>query len=336
MKRYIVKLLIWSFVAGLFSLALLSVLDYRFIPGPKKIFLAEKAPKEIDLLIVGSSRAEFVINPRFFNEEFTVYNFAMAGHGLPSNYLLLKLMIEKYGFKVGQIVLSTDEFNFNGTISFSRKFRDDFFIDEIDDQEVFEAYQKYRGKTFASIIKHLPQTSTVIYSDIRKTFRNIPFMTRNILERSKAEHEKALSVYATTKGYSPLLQKSYIKNNFKKEKYVIEADDLEYFNKLAALCKKHNIQLSLFRAPMLHCNNYLSEDFDRFISTFTKENNIAFYDYKCSYQLEDQYYDNTHPTDAISQRLSMDLSNKLQPALAEYKRKSSTAPGRQALITMLQ
>jgi hypothetical protein len=227
MKRYLVKLLLWSFVAGGCSLALLSVLDHTFIPGPKKMFLTEKAPKEIDLLIIGSSRAEFVINPRFFNEEFSVYNFAMAGHGLPSNYLLLKLMLEKYGFKIGQIILSADEFNFNGTRGFSRKFRDDFFIDEIDDPEVYEAYQKYRGKTLASILKHVPQTSTVIYSDIRKTLRHLPYMTRQLFKRSKEEYEKELSVYTISKGYSPLLQKSYIKNNNKKETYVMESVELE-------------------------------------------------------------------------------------------------------------
>lgn len=336
MKRYIVKLLLWSLVAGGTSLGLLTAIDHSFIPGPKKMFLAEKAPKDIDLLIIGSSRAEFVIDPHLFNEEFTVYNFAMAGHGLPSNYLLLKLMIEKYGFKVGQIVLSTDELNFNGSKGFSRKFRDDFFIDEMDDPEVYEAYQKYRGKVFASVLKHLPQTSTVIYSDIRKTLRNLPFMTRHLLERSKAEYEKELNVFASTKGYSPLFQKSYIKDNNKKEKYVIEPDDLEYFNKLAALCKKHNIQLSLFRAPMLHCNNYQSEEFDSFISAFTRENNIPFFDYKCSYQLADQFYDATHPTDTISQRVSMDLSNKLQPALAELKKKNQTITSKPAFITMLQ
>jgi hypothetical protein len=335
MKKYLLKLLVWSFFAGLCSFAILSVFDHRFIPGPKKLFFTEKAPKEMDLLIIGSSRAEHVVNPKFFNADFQIYNYAMDGHGLPSNYLLLKQLVEKQGFKIGQVMLSLDEFNLNGSVGFSRKFRDDFFVDDMDDEEVYEAYQKYRGKTFAYILKHFPQTSIVVYSDIRKTLRNLPFMTRRVLETSKQEYEKSLDVFSSTRGYSPLLQKTIIKNSKKKEQYVIEPDDLEYFQKLVALCRKHNIQLNLFRAPVLHCENYQSDRFDQFIDSFTKENNIVFFDYKCRYQLDDQFFDNTHPTDSISQLISMDLSNKLQPELAANKRKETPATGKPALITML-
>jgi hypothetical protein len=327
MKTFIAKTLTWALIIGVCFFSILSIIDYRFTPGHKKNYFQEKARKEIDLLIVGSSRAEHVINPHFFSSNFTVYNYGIDGHGLPSNYLLLKVLLSKHKFKVSHILLNVDEISFNGTFGFARKFCDNFFVEDLHDDEVYAAYQNYRGKAFAFTLKHVPQTSTVIYNDVRKIVKNAPFITRSILDKSKKKYERILNGFDSLKGYSPLSARPAIANNNVKENYVIEKDDLMYFTKIVELCKKYNIQLSLFRAPILYCQNYISNDFDQYIQNFSKQNNIAFYDYKCQYQLNTHYYDVTHPADSIAQWISTDLSNKLQPVLAQNKQRSeSTKP----------
>lgn len=315
MKKFLTKLVIWIFAVSAFCIAALCLVDHRFIAGKKKMFIEQKGKRNVDLMIIGSSRAEFIIDPQRLSEEHTIYNGAYAGHGLPSNYFLLKLVVEKYGYKIKNVLLSTDEFNFNGSIGFSRKFRDDFFVDNLDDNEVFEAYKKYRGATFAHVLKHFPQASVLVYGDFRKLVKNIPSMLHPFSEQIKESNEASLNIYATTKGFAPITKSNTIKNDHIKKSYVIEEDDLHYFLKIVALCKKHKINMALFRAPVLYCQNSDSRLFDQFISNFTKQNNIPFYDYKCTFQNNKGYYDNTHPSITIAEQLSLDLKEKVQPLL---------------------
>jgi hypothetical protein len=298
---------------------LLSLINHQFVAGHKKVYIEQKASKKADLVIIGSSRAEHAIDPRLFDPNYTVYNFAMAGHGLPSNYLLLKMLVEKHQYSIGQVLLSADELNFNGTVALSRKFRDDFFVGDIHDKEVYEAYQKYRGNNFAMLLKSLPEASTIVYSDITRVIKNAPFAFHPLSSRYREKQENEINEEEQMKGYKPVFPTKKIHGKEQKTNYVIEEDDLYYFNKIVELCNKNKIKLTLFRAPILHCDAYGSQAFDAFITSFVNQHNIAFYDYKCQYQLPDQYYDNTHAADSICQVMTKDLRDKIQPVLAEQR-----------------
>jgi hypothetical protein len=311
MKKFIFKVALWIGILFLFFLLILHPLDPPITANKKRVYLEEYSVKNVDLLILGSSRAEHSIKPTLFADSLTVFNAGEDGYGLPSNYFLLKALLEKHQVKIKKILFQIDETAMNGDVGFSRKFRDDAFIEDIKDDEVYEAYKTYRNPYVAYAVRQYPQLGNLIYTNFKNFISHYPVVLKNHSETIKELYNKDIQKLHTTKGYAAIYESKVNEKEKSGRTYIIQNDDLHYFNKLIALCKQHNIELTMFRAPILYCNENDATLFDNFIDSFSKKNQIRFLDYKCEYQNPNLYLDKTHIVDSAATLLTQNIIKKI-------------------------
>lgn len=309
MKKFLIRAGLFLTIIIVFMIVVLKFTDVSLIEGRKKTFLEQREDRSLDLLVLGSSRAEHTFNPKVYAGSLDLFNIGEDGHGLPSNYLMLKTLVEKYGLKPERVLLQADEYTFNGTKNFSRKFRDDFFVTNIEDPEVYEAFKKYRGTAMANSIRWMPGTANLIYNDFGKFLKYHILSYKSIIPSLQKKHKSNVESFGKEKGYKPTSPPRPVKRT--KNTFLLEPDDVAYFNKIIDLCKRHNIKLYLYRSPVLYCEDTDGREFEAYIRKVTEENKIPFFDYKCDYQLPDHYFDQTHSDDSISTLLTKDLLLKI-------------------------
>ncbi len=261
---------------------------------------------------MGSSRAEHAVDPALFSKDEQVFNLGEDGHGMPSNYILLQLLVKEYYLKIDTLLLQTDEFSFNGEKGFSREFRDDVFYSYLNNPEVYEAYKNYSGKSLAVLLKFFPQAGNLIYNDFVKFLKNYPLVAKHYSNKLSDDFQKEVNRFSVNKGYTPLYEAHKVNKTSVTTVYTLQPDDVAYFIKIVSFCKSNNIKLILFRAPVLYCEEQNSSAFDYYIDMLSKQQSILFFDYKCSYQYEHNYYNNTHFTDTIARLMTKDLITKLK------------------------
>lgn len=311
MKKFLLKVSIWVVALFFFFTVILYPLNPSITANKKRTCIELYNMKNVDLLILGSSRAEHSVNPSLFADSLTIFNAGEDGYGLPSSYFLLKALLQKHHLKVKKVLFQIDETAMNGDEGFSRKFRDDAFVEDIQDDEVYEAYKTYRNPYIAHALKTFPQSSNLIYTNFRNFITNYPAVLKTYSKTIEDIYNKDIEKIHTTKGYAALYENRETKKNNSKKKYIIQHDDLDYLKKLVALCKQYDIDLCMFRAPILHCNEDDATLFDEFITSYSKENNIPFLDYKCEYQNPSFYFDKTHITDTGATLLTQKIITNL-------------------------
>jgi hypothetical protein len=307
---------IWKVLFSLILLVvilglMLSMEPVRWVEGRKKEYISRQQHAPIDLLVMGSSRAEHCFNTALVDKKkFNVFNLGEDGHGLPSNYLMLKVMLDKYHLNIKKVLLQIDEASFNGSRGFSRKFRDDYFLTDLKDPEVYKAFQQYRGNGWAWSLKHYPPLGNLLYDDFYKFVKHFAFVFKGWVPSIENRYEANVNLFSKTKGYSPY-DPEIVK--IEDHNFDFESDDKDYFEKLVSRCASEKIELILFRGPFLACNKIKSPKYEAYISEFLKSHpEIKYLDYKCSYQIPSQYMDQFHPADSISTLLSYDLMNALK------------------------
>jgi hypothetical protein len=309
MKRFLVKTGLFILVVALFITGVLLIQDTKFIVGRKKVYLEQSADKEYDLMVLGSSRALHSFNPNLYTGNKKLFNMGEEGHGLPSNYLMLKIL-EKHGIRIHKLLLEVDEYTFQGSKGFSRQFRDDFFVTDIDDPEVYEAFKKYRGTAFANTLRYFPKSANLIYCDLDRFVKHQLLSMKKIFPGPYKVYQRHLDEVGAQRGFmgGP---PSHSNIPIKEQHYRIEADDQVYFEKLIGYCQAHHIEVYFYRTPILRYQKVRSEEFDHYIDSFSKANNIPFFDYKSQYQWPDMYVDQNHPTAQITVELTKDILFKL-------------------------
>lgn len=309
MKPFLKKTGLFIVAVAGFMIMLLLLQDPEFIVGRKKIYVEQNGNKNFDYLVLGSSRAMYTFNPTLYTGNLRLFNMGEEGQGFPSNYLMMKMLVEKHHVIVHNILLQVDEFSFNGSRGFSRKFRDDFFVTDIDDDEVYDAFKRYRGTAFATTLRYFPKSANLMYSDLSHFVKHQLLSLKPFVPRFRRAYEKGITDAAKSQGYK------YIKPNKNipiiDQHLILEEDDMYYFLKLMEFCKAHHINVYFYRAPILECRRVHSAPYDHFIDSFTRANNIPYFDYKCDYQLPGEYYDQNHPATKVSTALTKDLLDKL-------------------------
>lgn len=311
MGKFLKKTGLWLLaIFLLFFILLLPAKSYIY-ESKKKRYLVEHKP-ELDLLILGSSRAQHVVKAEIFAQNgYRVFNIGEDGQGYPSTYLMLKLLIEKYGIKTKSVLVTADEMAFNGTKSFSRKFRDNCFVSDIEDPEVFEAYSTYRNPAFAWMLRIFPQISYLIYGSSYRFFTEYRYNFHDRSASIEKRYQKLIEKESENLGYVPLEARKIRPQDDLPRTYTIDEDDKFYFEKLVSYCKEKGIRLYLLRVPLYHCNNFSGKEFDTYIQGFSREHNIPFFDYKCTHQDENQFYNSTHPADSVAGVVTRDLLNRI-------------------------
>lgn len=308
MKKFLIKAALFISISIAGMLLALSMLNPKWIEGRKKLYLEQSSIKSYDLLVMGSSRAEHVIDCRLFDTaKYKVFNIAEDGHGLVSNYLMLKVLLEKYKITAKRILLQVDESAFNGTVGFKSKFRDDFFVSDIKDTAVLYAFRKYKGASFAHALHCFPFLGDLIYGD----FKQLPHLYNLSLRKgARKQFSRLLSIYDSTKGYDPLFPVE--KFAVTEKQYSLEPDDVCYFEAFMELCKIHNIEIVLYRAPILDCHKIKSASFDQYIETYCDKNSIRFIDFKCAYPEKKEYKDQMHIADNAAKEITKAIIDALK------------------------
>jgi len=314
MKVFLIKTTLWILGILICFVALLYPINSDVFADKKAVYLQRTPAKNFDLLILGSSRAEHSIIPALLDTGKNIFNMGENGNGMPSNYIMLKLLIEHYGLQIKTLLLQVDEYSFNGSAGFSRQFRDDNFYFHLDDKEVYDAVSNYRGPAYASLLRIFPQAGSLMYNDFSHFLKAYPFVFKTFSQSLQNTYDQLVNVYAADKGYNAITEAAKVlpAQSATPHHYILEADDVAYFNKLTALCKKHNIKLYLYRMPILNCSHEESGEFDQFIHHFSEQNKVPFFDYKCSYQNKEWYYDYTHATDTIARLVTKDIQSKIR------------------------
>ena len=80
MKRFIIKILIFTLLSLIISIVIEFVVRSAHNPYKYKLSLIEKQKEDVQLLILGSSTADNGINPSFFDKK--ALNMAMGGQGI--------------------------------------------------------------------------------------------------------------------------------------------------------------------------------------------------------------------------------------------------------------
>jgi hypothetical protein len=175
----------------------------------------------------------------------------------------------------------------------------------VEDDEVFDAFKKYRGPSYAHALRIFPHSANLMYADFFHFTKNQVYSFKKFVPRLNKIYNDHIKEVVKYKGYKPLYPNHNV--TLTAEKMLIEQDDMDYFIKLYNLCRHHHITLYFYRAPVLQCNMKQSKPFDLFIDSFTVANKIPYFDYKCQYQWPDQYYDQNHPTGEISRLVTKDI-----------------------------
>jgi hypothetical protein len=309
MKKFLIKTAVFILIVTGITTFLLLMQDPELIVGRKKVFFRIDENRNYNILVLGSSRAKYSFDPTVYSGPLKIFNMGEDGHGLPSNYLMMKIILEKYHLKIDTLLLEVDEFSFDGSSNFSRQFRDDYFVTDLDDPEVFNAFKTYRNPVFAYTLKIFPHSANLMYSDFYKFTKNQMYSLKKYVPSINHTYMAQIHEVVKDKGYRPL--RTYENVPIIANSLVIEQDDREYFLKLIKLCQDHGIRIIFFRAPILECNRINSRLFDYFIDSFSTANKIPYFDFKCQYQWPGQYFDQNHPTGTITPLLTKDILSKM-------------------------
>lgn len=256
--------------------------------------------KRLHLLIAGSSRAANTFDPTVISDSNFNYNIGMPGYGMVSVYCQIKILFEQKKIKPQILLLEIDEFSFEGSKNFSKKFKPEGILPYISNKEFSSILSEYENGYLTKAVKIYPLLSNLIFQQPTDHF---VFLKRKNFEELNTD---------SLKGYSPIKKSAKKQSVVKKKKFSMENDDILYFEKIGDLCKRNNIRLVLYRAPILHCENVESTLFDNYISKYCLSNQITFYDFKCYYQNEKFYYNYSHPIDSLSKIITKELVQKMK------------------------
>jgi len=288
MKKFIPSVILFSIIAFLcyigftviFGLVLPSQLtknlNYRI--GSKgflntKVKEIEEA-KDIDILVLGSSRTYRGFDPRIFKKNgFTMFNLGSSAQTPMQTELLVKRYLLKINPKLVIFEVSPGNFNSDGIESTT---------DLISNMEIGADLLK-----LASRLNHLKAYNTLIYA----YFRNIFKMDANFVEESVHGTDKYVH-----NGY---VQNTLTKNDFKKlyksSKRSMRREQKEAFERIVAFLEDHSTEVVFVQAPMTNYryqaatnNSEIDEYFKKFGEYYNFNNLISLsdeYDFSDSHHL---------------------------------------------------
>ncbi|MEO0796420.1 MAG: hypothetical protein AAFX93_14720 [Verrucomicrobiota bacterium] len=299
MKRFIIKLIAISAIGAgvLWSLAL--VLDRQPYKDQNNVFFWALAHQDahLDIAFVGSSRVANMIDPAAFDAVAGTrsINLGVGGGTAVDSYLLLKKFLEKN--QVDAVILNIDYLTISNF--FDLPFRASAWSLYLDDEEVYDAYQKIHGPNKASLLKYAP---TIRHFEHGHEYRYYLFndppdssrldATQGARLKDSAAHQAAYQ-YRITKA-DPLA--------------------MEYLEKTIALCQEKGINLILVRGPF---HPQVDDFADRSASNQTirklmTEHDLVLLDYAELFPNDDAFFNLNHTKSEPSRHYSTELAKAFQ------------------------
>ncbi|WP_317048395.1 hypothetical protein [Flavobacterium tistrianum] len=262
---YILKILILTFIL---MLVMDNVYSFFFLQSNKRDkigLIYNSPPREYDVVILGSSRANnHFVTQMFTDKGLKAFNFGMQGSKLFESDLVLKLLLEKKN-KIKNVIIDVDVTLKTEKKSEGMSLR---FLPYLHNSEVIKKH--FETQNDFNVIYYIPFFRYLKF-DTKIGFREMFFYALN--KKNKEQNNG---------GYSPLSP-----NNGKMPPEVLNFQPKRnrYYEEIKKICKLNNIRLIAFMTPV--CENAVGNDY------FKKVNQIypEIYNYE-NMVIEDKYFSN--------------------------------------------
>lgn len=293
MKRFIRKILVFSLPVFLYAIVAMIFMPYflSFANGPstkQQIVHSFKNAinKSYQLVILGNSRTYRGINPDMFDYE--SFNFSHDNDSYNQIYYKLKFLTDNHKI-IKHLILGVDYFQFSFKSDTRNYIYADFLGDEYmndyDKSGFLEKIEYYVGNIRSQKLLHMSFSS-----------KNKPFLREN---------------------------GQYIKYGIAKKSDWVSRDinrldfQVEYFEKILALCKSNGIMVYLTMLPtrtdeLRAYTDSEIDEFNVFISSFVDHQSVFYLNYSMmdGFTLED-YTDITHFNESAANRFSKILNREI-------------------------
>ncbi len=267
-------------------------LDYK---TNKWAWSIKQKNQKCDFAILGSSRAyrsfDMIQLSRLTNK--VCINLGTNGSGYVDNYLILYLFL-KNNNAINTLLLQVDIYSLNSKKSFRNAFHTHEFLPYWQDSIVKVSLNPYLDKKELFVWNWVPP--------IRYFKYNKYFSPQEVIRRVRLRNSDNSPFDKTLGGPTDnSLDERELQDNFiitSNQKRSLADLDIEYLNKIIALCKEHNINILAFKAPELlaHQKSILNyDDLGMKIDSILRNNDILYIKPKPSIETaNNSFKDPTH------------------------------------------
>ena len=299
MKRF----LLLSCIVGLFVLATLAAGEWfvRSIPNPyssKHHWMLQHADS-MELLILGSSHTYYGINPLYLNIK--AYNLANVSQPYKYDYYLLTHYANHY-CQLHTVILPVSYFSM-----FGKGFVEDSWVGNIN----YKIYMECPFYSDFSKYNHELSQPDVYRGKLLKVL-----MGEEPLNCTEFGWGNQYTLATKSTGWEDSSAKAAANRHTAKEWDHLE-ENKGYFEKIAAFCKEHNIQLILITTPTWHAyydrlDSKQLEKMYEIIEEMKQKYGLPYYDYLKDARFEaDDFWDSDHLSDKGAEKFTRILQQDL-------------------------
>lgn len=323
MKKFIIQLLIFF--------TLLVIIDRSFIlfrinetnlfndiakEKMKTIAPKVNASEPQNILIVGSSHAQFGISPEIVSKQLNTSALNIAyggGANMGVQLTMLRKLINENKVIPKLIVFGMDVFALNDEPAYSDEFQPYLF------KESADIFGIFKSKIFYSYFKLYSRFIPRYIAQIKAGNYSLPYFEEKLsydLTMFNKYEKYEISEDGWVKGYG-ILNKKYVRysetvfNPVKKA----QSDLDEYLD----ICKKNNIKIIFMQVPEHNvCLKWIKkyDDFNAWMFQFAKENNLQYWDFNnlANYPVDNDslFFDSDHLNKDGAELLSNKLVEKIK------------------------
>lgn len=252
----------------------------------KDFWLLKQRDKDINIGVIGTSRAFHVINPAVIKEispTTKMVNYGTDGTSHGDHYLYLYELLRK-GVKMDTLLIEVDEFTLSGWLTNTVPFKDYVFALKFNEEPFKQAYRDYfdRRKYFVWKVPLLR------YIEYNSHYQLNPWNNNN---EDRFTHRF---------GFAEAFSKGF-RRDFKKDSLELRIHpfDIKYLNMSIELAQKNHIEVILFTAPVeesfISIEINRKRSFDK-IKDIAKKHGVPYYDFSVVEGLRDTSFfsDETH------------------------------------------
>lgn len=242
LRKFLLFVLKFFFLLLLLAIIMEKVYSYAFLQSNQRSkigYIINSEPKEYDVVILGSSRADnHFVTQMFIDKGLKTFNFGMQGSKLFESDLMLKLLLEKKN-KIKNVIIDVDV-----TLRSENKSEGNFlkFLPYLHHSHIIKTH--FEGLSDFDNLYYVPFYRYLKY-DTKIGFREMFFCGLN-------KKSKELDFG----GYSSLPKND---NNLHEEVLDFQPKKNKYYEDIKRICKLNKINLIAIMTPM--CNKVVGKDY---------------------------------------------------------------------------
>ncbi|WP_339813375.1 hypothetical protein [uncultured Imperialibacter sp.] len=250
--------------------------------------------QEYNTIILGSSRAEYHVNPDYF--ELSSFNLGLSGVGISTTKMLLQETIK---LKKPKRVLLNVDMGYLNENNFTKAHRPQYLASFSDNPEV-KQYIKDQYGFWGFVMSIEPRLYSIfIKKDEKELLKGLLLrVLPDTYMHQFAERHNNLN------GFKPL-KKQQTRSDCHVKPITVDSTSIQAIESLISLCKKNDVQVILFTAPTLYEND------DSFYRKLANEHGVYYLNYMDLFDDPKYFNDCHHLYDStariFSKRLAEDI-----------------------------